>query len=446
MNYQQTIDYLYSTLPMFSRMGSAAFKKDLTNIKLLCERLDDPHKKFKSIHVGGTNGKGSVSHMLAAIFQTAGYKTGLYTSPHLYDFRERIKLNGKMVEEEFVIDFVERIQPSIEEIQPSFFEITVAMAFDFFAKEKVDIAIIEVGLGGRLDSTNIITPELSIITNIGWDHMNLLGNSLEEIAFEKAGIIKENIPVVIGEKKRETAEVFESIAKQKHASHFFAEDNFSVKNYELLNDELKISVLDKKNSALENYELDLPGIYQTKNILTIVQVINLLRDWKIDKQHIQSALKNVKQLTGLHGRWEIIHHNPTIVLEVAHNKDGIEQMLNHLQNIHYNQLHIVLGMVKDKDVSNILKLLPAQAHYYFTQAHIPRALEANQLKEEAEKFSLKGNFSEDVNVAIGKALQQAAKDDLIIVCGSIFLVAEVNRNRRLPGLKRINEGQSSFNQ
>lgn len=431
MNYQQTIDYLYNTLPMFSRMGSAAYKKDLTNTLLLCERLDNPHKKFKSIHVAGTNGKGSVSHMLAAVFQTAGYKTGLYTSPHLYDFRERIKVNGTMCEEDFVVDFVERIKPAIAEIQPSFFEITVAMAFDYFAKQKVDIAIVEVGLGGRLDSTNVITPELSIISNIGWDHMNLLGNTLEEIAFEKAGIIKENIPVVIGEKKKETETVFKTIASQKHAPIYFAEENFSVTNYKLSNTSIEISVNDR-GTFTSTYELDLPGIYQTKNILSVLQAIDLLKEWKITQEQIQSALKNIKQLTGLHGRWEVIHEQPTVVLEVAHNKDGIEQMLQHLKKINYNELHIIIGMVKDKDVDPVLQLLPKNTNYYFTQAQIPRALDASILQTKAATFSLEGNHFGDVNTALQQALNNASKEDLILVCGSIFLVAEVNRG--LAGL------------
>jgi dihydrofolate synthase / folylpolyglutamate synthase len=415
---------------MFSRMGSAAFKKDITNTILLCERLGNPHKKFKSIHVAGTNGKGSVSHMLAAIFQTAGYKTGLYTSPHLYDFRERIKLNGEMCDENFVVDFVERIQPAIEEIQPSFFEITVAMAFDFFAQQKVDIAIIEVGLGGRLDSTNVITPELSIITNIGWDHMNLLGNTLKEIAFEKAGIIKENILVVIGEKKKETENVFRNIASQKKSPIYFAEENFSVADFRLLNNSIEVSVADKNSSTI-NYQLDLSGVYQTKNILSVLQSVELLQEWKINQQSIQTALKNVKQLTGLHGRWEVIHENPTVVLEVAHNKDGIEQMLQHLQKINFNKLHIVVGIVKDKDVDAVLELLPKEATYYFTQSHIPRALNAQALEAKASEYFLKGNCFDDVNIALQNALINSAKDDLIIVCGSIFLVAEVNR--RLEG-------------
>jgi dihydrofolate synthase / folylpolyglutamate synthase len=426
MNYQQTIDYLYDTLPMFSRIGSAAFKKDLGNTLLLCERLGNPQNKFKSIHVAGTNGKGSVSHMVAAIFQTSGYKTGLYTSPHLYDFRERIKVNGNMCDQDFVVDFVRRIKPAIEDIQPSFFEITVAMAFDYFAQQEVDIAIIEVGLGGRLDSTNVITPELSIVTNIGWDHMNLLGNSLPEIAFEKAGIIKQGVPVVIGEKKPETEAVFRETATAKNAPIYFAEENFTVENYRLSVDSISISVKSKDQSTSE-YHLDLPGIYQAKNLLTVLQAIDLLPKWRLSREKIQYALMNVKRLTGLHGRWEVIHRKPTVVLEVAHNKDGIEEMLRHLENTEYESLHIVLGSVKDKDPVQVLQLLPKKAKYYFTQAHIPRALKAEALQFEASEFGLEGYSYDDVNLALQQALTTASANDLIIICGSIFLVGEVNR-------------------
>ena len=426
MDYQQTIDYLYNTLPMFSRMGSAAFKKDLTNTLLLCERLGNPQESFKSIHVAGTNGKGSVSHMLAAIFQTAGYKTGLYTSPHLYDFRERIRVNGTMCDKDFVVDFVRRMKPAMEEIEPSFFEITVAMAFDYFAQQNVEVAIVEVGLGGRLDSTNVITPELSIITNIGWDHMNLLGNTLEEIAGEKAGIIKTNTPVVIGEKKEETELVFRRVAADRQAPIYFAEDNFSVIDYMLQVDSIQLSVSDHK-SRISIYQLDLPGIYQTRNILTVLQAIELLPKWKINHLEITTALRNVKNLTGLRGRWEVIHERPAVVLEVAHNKDGIEQMLLHLQKLRYESLHIILGIVKDKEPSQILELLPVDARYYFTNAHIPRALDAQELQTKAAAFKLQGDSYEDVNAALQHALAAASADDLVIVCGSIFLVAEVSK-------------------
>jgi dihydrofolate synthase/folylpolyglutamate synthase len=414
---------------MFSRMGNAAFKKDLTNIRMLCLRLGNPHTKFKSIHVGGTNGKGSVSHMLAAVLQTAGYKTGLHTSPHLYDFRERIKIDGQMAEEGFVVDFVEKIKPLIDEIEPSFFEITVAMAFDYFAVQKVDVAVIEVGLGGRLDSTNIILPMLSVITNIGWDHTNMLGNTLKEIAAEKAGIIKENTPVVIGEKKAETAMVFECVAQQKNAPLLFAEEQYEAFSHQWKNHHLFVAVLKKQENQIYSFELDLPGIYQRKNICTVLASLNELNKigFTISDSQTAEGLQKVKQLTGLAGRWELIGENPDVVLEVAHNKDGIEQMLQHLQNLSYHQLHLIIGMVKDKDIIPVLELLPQKANYYFTQAHIPRALPATELQQKAKLFLLEGKAFEDVNAALQQALNSAANDDLIIVCGSIFLVAEVDK-------------------
>lgn len=434
MNYQQAIDFLYSQLPMFSRMGSAAYRKDLTNTIALCEKLGDPHTKFKSIHIGGTNGKGSVSHMLAAVFQQSGYTTGLYTSPHLYDFRERIRVNGEMVEEEYVCGFVEKMKAMVEEIEPSFFEITVAMAFDYFAVRKVDVAIIEVGLGGRLDSTNIIHPEMSIITNIGWDHMNLLGDSLQAIATEKAGIIKPSIPVVIGERQPETEDVFTGAAKEKNAPLYFASDRFSASSPRWDESHLFLDIHDAKENQSFPIQLDLQGIYQSRNICTLLQAIEALQThtgFIFPQDQLKGALSNVKKLTGLHGRWEILRRNPTVVLEVAHNREGMEQMLLHLQQLRFNRLHIVLGMVKDKDVDQSLSLFPKNASYYFTQAHIPRALDAGILRNKAAAFSLEGNFYGDVNTALNEALKQASANDLIIVCGSIFLVAEVER---VPGL------------
>lgn len=428
MNYEQTLDYLYQTLPMFSRIGADAIKKDLTNTLLLCEALGNPQNKFKSVHVAGTNGKGSVSHMLAAIFQIAGYKTGLYTSPHLKDFRERIKVDGKLCEESFVIDFVEKVKPLIEEIQPSFFEITVAMAFEYFAQQKADVAVIEVGLGGRLDSTNVINPELSIITNIGWDHMQILGDTLEKIAFEKAGIIKQNIPVVVGEVLKETKPVFEEIAHQKHAPLFFAQEKRFVNDWQYQHHQLVINVADKQTDERHDYALDLPGIYQTKNIITVLEAVHQLKlkDWKIDDKAVGKALSSVKKLTGLHGRWEVIHQHPAIILDVAHNEDGIKQVVEQLELTTYQQLHIVTGMVKDKAVDKVLSLLPKTAQYYFTRAQIPRALPENELAEMAASFGLKGKTFGDVNSAIHHALQHAHRDDLILVCGSVFLVGEVN--------------------
>jgi dihydrofolate synthase/folylpolyglutamate synthase len=429
MTYQQTIAYLFKMLPMFSRMGSVAFKKDLTNTLALCEALDNPQTKFKSIHIGGTNGKGSVSHMLAAMLQTAGYKTGLYTSPHLYDFRERIKINGEMVSEDFVIRFVERVQPLIVQIQPSFFELTVAMAFDYFAGQGVDIAIIEVGLGGRLDSTNIITPELSIITNISKDHTNMLGHTMQAIAAEKAGIIKEGVPVVIGERNDETAPVFIEKASTERSPIFFAEDFYEVTEWQLAANYLRVKVVDKALKKSIPYQLDLGGIYQTRNIKTVLQAIHILQQkgWNINNNHIQAAFSSVKKLTGLQGRWEVVHQEPTIVLEVAHNEEGIRQMLQHLQHLSYNRLHILFGMVKDKEPELILSLLPKDAIYYFTQAQIPRALAATELLQKAQERGLSGVTYTDVNAALQKALSKAATDDLILVCGSIFLVADVKR-------------------
>lgn len=428
MMYEETIDYLFTRLPMFSRIGAAAIKKDLHNTIALCEALDNPYTHFKSIHIAGTNGKGSVSHMLAAILQTAGYKTGLYTSPHLHDFRERIKVNGEMISKEFVINFTQEIQPLIEELEPSFFEITVAMAFEYFKQQKVDVAVIEVGLGGRLDSTNIITPELSIITNIGWDHMNLLGDSLEEIAFEKAGIIKQAIPVVVGETLPETKPVFEEKASMMEAPLHFAYNEFSVTGKKTVDHQLVVDVRDRKTKTDFNYTLDLPGGYQTKNILTVLSSVRQLQEqgWKISEEDIQTALASSKKINGLHGRWEVIHEHPTVVMDVGHNEDGVKQIVAQLNESSYNKLHIVIGMVKDKEIEKVLALLPKDAQYYFTKAHIPRALPEADLHAKALAFDLNGETFDDVNAAIASALQRATNDDLILVCGSVFLVGEVD--------------------
>ncbi|MBK9570029.1 MAG: bifunctional folylpolyglutamate synthase/dihydrofolate synthase [Chitinophagaceae bacterium] len=427
MTYQQTIDYLFSRLPMFSRIGAAAYKADLLNTIRLCKALDNPQHNFKSIHIAGTNGKGSVSHMLAAILQTAGYKTGLYTSPHLKDFRERIKINGEMIPEDFVISFTKKIMPLIEEIEPSFFEITVAMAFDYFADQKIDIAVIETGLGGRLDSTNIITPELSIITNIGLDHMNLLGESLEKIALEKAGIIKEGVPVIIGEVLPETEVVFKPVALERNAALTIASQTRQVRDWHWEKHELIVEVADDHHPDHKIYHLDLPGIYQTKNLLTVLECCSKLQEqgWVMDEKIIQQGLKKTKKLTGLHGRWEIIHTSPKVILDVAHNADGIRQLVLQSEVTEHNQLHIVLGMVKDKEIETVLALLPSNARYYFTKAQIPRALPETELKEKAALLNLKGDSFPEVNKALHNAMQQAHPDDLIIVCGSIFLVGEV---------------------
>jgi dihydrofolate synthase/folylpolyglutamate synthase len=427
MDYSQTIDYLFTRLPMFSRIGAAAFKKDLTNTYALCDFLGNPHTKFKSVHVGGTNGKGSTSHMIAAIFQAAGYKTGLYTSPHLKDFRERIKINGEIVAENFVIDFVEKINPLIEKIEPSFFEITVAMAFEYFAQQHIDIAIVEVGLGGRLDSTNIIQPELSIITNIGYDHMNMLGNTLDKIAYEKAGIIKKDVPVVIGEDHPETNKVFSDKATLEHAELHFADKKRFVAEWKFEKHELVAELTSAHSNDKQYYHLDLTGIYQLKNLVTVIESIHILqrKGFSIAEIHIQKGLRQVKKLTGLHGRWEIIHENPSVVLDVGHNEDGIQQIVEQIEITDHEELHIVLGMVKDKETEKILALLPKRGHYYFTKAQIPRALPEQELAEKAKEIGLNGNHYAYVKDALHAAVVHAGKKDLVIVCGSVFVVGEV---------------------
>ena len=439
MSYQETIDYLYTKLPMFSRIGAAAIKPNLDNTIAICKLLGNPEQKIKTIHIAGTNGKGSSSHMLASIFQEAGYKTGLYTSPHLYDFRERIKVNGEMCSKEFVIEFTNRIKPFIEQVAPSFFEITVGMAFDYFVKEKVDIAIIETGLGGRLDSTNVITPELSIITNIGFDHMALLGNTIEAIASEKAGIIKKEIPVVIGESSPASKNVFEEKAKNENAPLYFAEDFLQLKSFQnnwstalFEFTQPLIHLLDAplfaKNFTIES---DLPGKYQAKNLKSVLVATQLLSTmgWKLTATKVTKALLNIQKNTGLMGRWECIQTNPKVILDVAHNEHGIQALLEQIASLHYNKLHIVTGMVKDKDIQAVLSLLPNNAQYYFTQSNIPRALPVNELVAQATELGLNGLAYPDVNIALAEAIKNANHNDLILVIGSIFLVAEVDRTQ-----------------
>lgn len=427
MNYQETLEYMFQKLPMFSHMGAAAFKKDLTNTIALCEALGNPQQQFATIHIAGTNGKGSVSHMLAAILQEAGYKTGLYTSPHLKDFRERIKVNGQLCSEQFVIDFTQKIQPEIERLEPSFFEITVAMAFEWFQQQQVDVAIIETGLGGRLDSTNVILPQLSIITNIGYDHMNMLGNTLPEIAGEKAGIIKQHIPAIIGEANPETTPVFEKAAAQKQAPLFWAQQLNAVTDWHYQHHHLQVTTEHKASGERKTYTLDLPGLYQRNNLLSVLAAVEQLRTlgYDVPDTKVAHALQHVKKLTGLHGRWEQIHQNPAVIMDVCHNEDGIRQMVQQLELTTYNELHLVIGMVKDKDVDKVLTLLPKTAHYYFTQAQLPRALPANELAEKAAALNLQGHTFPDVNTALAQAKQKAHEKDLILVCGSVFLVGEV---------------------
>jgi dihydrofolate synthase/folylpolyglutamate synthase len=430
MDYQQTIDHLYTQLPMYSRIGAAAYKEDLHNTIALCHAIGDPHTKFKSIHIAGTNGKGSTSHMLAAILQQTGYKTGLYTSPHLRDFRERIKINGEMISREFVVDFVERTKAISNQIKPSFFELTVAMAFDYFEKQQVDIAIIETGLGGRLDSTNIITPILSIITNIGYDHMDILGDTLEKIAAEKVGIIKPNVPVVIGEYLPETKNIFINKAKQVNAPIHFSQDEYVVSKINYSMHLLSCDITNTEQEITESFELDLNGLYQTKNICTVLCAEGILMEqgFNIKNTAEKEALKNVKKITGLYGRWDVISDKPTIILDVAHNEDGIRQLLYQLSIVRRpsSALHIVMGMVKDKDVTKTLSILPKDARYYFSNAHIERAMPHGDLLEKAKDFGLNGESFDDVNKAVNAAKHNAAETDIIIVCGSVFLIAEVD--------------------
>lgn len=440
MSYQDTIDYLYSRLPLFSRIGPAAIKADLHNTVAICDFLGNPQNKFKTIHVAGTNGKGSTSHMLASILQEAGYKTGLYTSPHLYDFRERIKVNGIMCSETFVTSFTNKMKPLIEKVAPSFFEITVGMAFEYFAQENVDIAIIETGLGGRLDSTNVINPILSIITNIGMDHMALLGNTLPEIASEKAGIIKAATPIVISEVIPETKNIFEQKASSLDAPIYFAQDFIQFKSFQ---NNWQTSLFEFNQPLIHlldaplfpksfTVECDLPGKYQYKNLKGVLVAMQILTTmgWQLSASKILKGLMHVRKNTGLMGRWECIQTNPRIILDVAHNEHGIKALLEQLESIHYAQLHIVTGMVKDKDVNAVLNLLPKKAKYYFTQSHIPRALPVSELASKGNTFNLSGSQFENVNIALQAANENATSNDLILVIGSVFLVAEVDRSQR----------------
>lgn len=427
MTYTETLEFLYRRLPMFSRTGPSAIRANLTNTQTICERLDNPQNKFRSIHIAGTNGKGSCSHMLAAILQTCGYTTGLYTSPHLKDFRERIRINGEMVDEDFVVSFTERMLPLIEEINPSFFELTVGMAFQYFTEKRVDIAVIETGLGGRLDSTNVIHPELSVITNIGMDHMNLLGDTLPLIAAEKAGIIKKGTTVVIGESFFETDEVFLEIAAARHAPIVFADKKRYASDWSHERGYLKTDIADKHDDSRITFTLDLPGYYQLKNLVTVCEAVHQLRVKGYDLPHekVAQALTQVKKLTGLHGRWETIHQQPQVVLDVAHNEDGVKQLVKQIELSDFRNLHIVIGMVKDKEADAVLRLFPKEAKFYFTKAQIPRALPENILQEKAHAAGLEGDTYPDVNTAIRAALEKASPDDMILVCGSVFVIGEV---------------------
>lgn len=421
-SYSEVLDYMYTQLPMFQRVGGAAFKKDLTNTLALCEYLSYPEHQFKSIHIAGTNGKGSSSNYLAAILQSAGYKTGLYTSPHLKNFTERIKVNGREIPEDRVITFMNKVRSFIEEHHPSFFELTVGMAFDCFAVEKVDIAVIEVGMGGRLDSTNVIIPEVSLITNISADHMQWLGNTLEEVAAEKGGIIKDNIPVVISEKQEGISEVFERIAAERHAKLHYAGDSYTAK-FDPSGDLTVYSGEDKAYSL----HIQPAGYYQTRNIPGVLKAIDLLRGrgFDISQEHIIQGIENVKSITGLKGRWHVLNTKPMVVCDVGHNKAGIEFILDQIASTPHNNLYMIWGAVNDKDISDVLAILPKEAQYFYCQADIPRALAAERLHEEATKQGLKGKVIKDVNEAISEAKALAGDNDLIFIGGSTFVVAEI---------------------
>ncbi len=424
MDYKATLDYMYSQLPMFHRIGKAAYKANLDNAMALDKLCDFPHRKYKTIHVAGTNGKGSVSHMLASVFQNAGYKTGLFTSPHLVDFRERIRVNGQMITEEAVIDFVDKHKQQFEILKPSFFEMTSAMAFNYFADANVDIAVIETGLGGRLDSTNIIKPELSIITNIGYDHTDLLGDTLEKIAREKAGIIKSGVPVVIGESHIETQQVFENKARENNSEISFADKVYS--SVPVKSDEPGIQKLRvKKNNSEVLHSLDLQGIYQQKNISTVLAAVDLLTDQGYDlTSSLSEGLRQVSQTTGLMGRWQVLSSQPLTICDTGHNQDGISWVVKQIEQIKFEQLHFVFGVVNDKDVSNILPLLPKEAVYYFTRASIPRALDEKELEQKASAAGLRGNCFSSVADAIKNAKKNATANDLIFIGGSTFVVAD----------------------
>jgi dihydrofolate synthase / folylpolyglutamate synthase len=419
--YKETLHYLYESLPMYQRVGAIAYKADLTNTIALCAAIGNPQNKFRSVHVAGTNGKGSSSHMLAAVLQTAGYKTGLYTSPHLKEFTERIKIDGVEVSKDFVVDFVERIRPSIDEIKPSFFEITVAMAFEYFATQQVDIAIIEVGLGGRLDSTNVITPLVSLITNISWDHQDLLGDTLPKIAFEKAGIIKSNVPVVISERNMEVDSVFIKKAKEEISSIQFAQDNWNVKSS--VNGRYEVT----HQSFFQSYQLDLKGDYQRKNLAGVLNVVEILRseNYEIGQDHVTHALQSVTTITGLKGRWQKLGERPLVICDTGHNEGGIREVVKQIEAQDFENLLIVLGCVKDKELSPILSQLPKRAYYYFCQAQIPRALDARELQKRANSFNLVGEVVKDVNQAVEMAKRQSGPNDFIFIGGSTFVVAEI---------------------
>jgi len=428
MNYQQTLDYLFSQLPVFQRIGKAAYKGNLDNTLALDEYFNHPHRSFKTIHVAGTNGKGSTSHMLASVLAKAGYKVGLYTSPHLKDFRERIRINGKVISEQGVIDFVEKHKAIFEKVKPSFFEMTVALAFDYFSRQKVDIAVIEVGLGGRLDSTNIITPELSIITNISFDHTDLLGDTLEKIATEKAGIIKPNVPVVISQTQPEIEHIFLEKAQSSQSPILFADEVYNVFHCDNQKTKYQTFCLRRNDGiAIKDIKLDLNGIYQKYNLSGVLLAVDILKDkgYNISDKQLRDGLATTSSSTGLLGRWQRLQDKPLIICDTGHNVDGISNVLDQLNVIERDNLHMVIGMVGDKNIEGVLSLLPKNAIYYFTKAAIPRALNELVLADKAANHNLKGNTFATVKEALDAAKKNANPNDLIFIGGSTFVVAEV---------------------
>ncbi|MDR0969849.1 MAG: bifunctional folylpolyglutamate synthase/dihydrofolate synthase [Lentimicrobiaceae bacterium] len=427
MNYQEVLSWMFAKLPMYQRIGQAAYKDDLSNTIVLLNLLENPQKHFRSVHIAGTNGKGSTAHTLASVFQEAGYKTALYTSPHLRDFRERIRVNGTMIPEEKVIAFIERYRDDFETMQLSFFEMSVGMAFDYFAEEKVDIAIVETGMGGRLDSTNLIHPELSIITNISFDHIQFLGSTLAEIAIEKAGIIKHKVPVIVGETQPETTAVFEQKAKEQQSELFFADQLFELKR--IVTDDQNNALYDvwKQNELLyEKLETPLLGNYQQKNLATVICALDVLRNkFEISEDAIRDGVANVVQNTELKGRWQLLRKNPLTIADTGHNISGIQEVVTQLRGLSYDRMHIILGMVNDKNHDAILQLLPQHATYYFCKANIPRGLDANVLAAQAFEQGLRGTVYSSVRDAYYSALNNARSNDIVFVGGSTFVVAEI---------------------
>lgn len=425
-SYKKVINFLYEKLPMFQRDGRSAYKANLDNSIELDNYFNNPHKNFKTIHVGGTNGKGSVSHIIASVLQEAGYKVGLYTSPHLKDFRERIKINGEMISEDDVVDFVNDNYEMIKNISPSFFELTVSMAFSYFAQKEVDFAVVEVGLGGRLDSTNVVTPEISVITNVGIDHVSILGDNIKTIAVEKAGIIKENKPVVIGKHNIESDEVFNNKAADLNSEIYYSQDFYLIEMMEISNNYRRVISKDKDGNVTEFF-ISLLGLYQQNNLSLVLKVADVLieKGYSLNKDIIAKGVENVVKNTNLLGRWQIINESPKIIVDTGHNEDAILNIVNQINEESYKNLHIIFGMADDKEIDNVLSLLPKEAIYHFVNADSPRSISSNELRNRALKFDLHGESYPSVNSALNHVKNIADLKDLIFIGGSTFVVAEI---------------------